>query len=319
VTRGAVLALLAAAAVGLPACRCGGKPAQDGKAGPRPVAVVNGEPVAAEALQRELSRARASGVEGPGGDDAVLRKRLLDDAVDRILLLQAARERSITVGQDQVERALLRVRAEYPGTHYEDLLAQERLSEAELRARLRDQLTLEKLFGDEVFPAVQVSDAEVERYYTEHAQEFEQGEQVRASQIVTRTKEEAQKLLAEVRRRPQAFADVARRASIAPEGSAGGDLGWFGRNSGMPEVFEVCFKLPMNGVSEVTPSPYGFHLFKVTGRRPPLRRGFAEVQAQIRDRLLREKRAQAQETYLAALRARARITVDEQALAALAP
>jgi peptidyl-prolyl cis-trans isomerase C len=280
--------------------------------------VVNGEAVPAEVLAHELRDARAGGGEGEGQGD-LLRRRLVDELVDRTLLLQEARARSVVVGQDQVERAFLRIRAEYPGTHFDDLLAQERLSEADLRARLRDQLTLEKLFGDEVFPAVQVSDAEVERYYTEHAQEFEQGEQVRASQIVTRTKEEAQKLLADVRRRPQAFAEVARRASIAPEGRSGGDLGWFGKNSGMPEVFEVCFKLPMNAVSEVTPSPYGFHLFKVTGRRPALRRAFSEVQGQIRERLLREKRAQAQETYLATLRARARITVDDQALTALVP
>jgi peptidyl-prolyl cis-trans isomerase C len=318
VKRTAALALLAAAAASLPACRCGGKPARSGPAGPRPVAVVNGEPIAAEALQRELARARASGVEG-SAEEGVLRRRLLDEAVDRALLLQASRERSITVGQDQVERALLRLRAEYPGTHFDDLLAQERLSEAELRGRLKDQLTVEKLFADEVFPAVQVSEAEVERHYTEHAQEFEQGEQVRASQVVTRTKEEAQKLKEELRRRPQAFAEVAKRASLAPEARQGGDLGWFGKDSGMPEVFDLCFKLPMNQVSEVTPSPYGFHLFKVTGRRPAVRRAFAEAQGSIREGLLREKRAQAQEAYLTALRGRAQITIDDKALAALAP
>jgi parvulin-like peptidyl-prolyl isomerase len=309
--------VVAAAALAAPACRCGGKPSQDGTAGPRPVAVVNGEPITAEALHRELVRVRASDFEG--ADDAVLRRRLLDEALDRALLLQAAREKSIAVGQDQVERALLRLRAEYPGTHFDDLLAQERLSEGDLESHLRDQLTIEKLFADEVFPRIQVPEAEVERHYTEHAQEFEQGEQVRASQVVTRTKEEAQKLRAELRRSPQAFAEVARRASIAPEGRQGGDLGWFGKGSGMPEVFEICFKLPMNQISEVTPSPYGFHLFKVTARRPPVRRAFAEVQGAIRDGLLREKRAQAQEVYLATLRGRAQITVDEKALAAIAP
>jgi peptidyl-prolyl cis-trans isomerase C len=282
------------------------------------VAVVNGEPITAEALKRELDHARAAGAEG-GSPDSVLRRRLLDDAVERALLLQQARTRSITVGQDQVERALLRVRADYPGSHFDDLLAQERLSQAELKDRLKEQLTVEKLFADEVFPGVQVTEADVARHYAEHAADFEQPQQVRASQIVVRTREEAQKLREEVRRRPKSFDDVARRASLSPEGKAGGDLGWFGKGSGMPEVFDACFKLPLNVVSEVTPSPYGFHLFKVTARRPAQRRPLDEVRPAIYDKLLREGRAGAQETYLAALRQKAQIQIDEAALGAVAP
>jgi parvulin-like peptidyl-prolyl isomerase len=317
VRRGAVLLLAAAALLG--GCGRGGgdRGASSGSA-PKPVALVNGEPLSAEALRRDLDHARAQGGEG-GSPDGVLRRRLLDDAIDRALLLQEARARNITVGQDQVERMLLRVRGEYPGSHFEDLLAEERTSEAELKTRLREQLTVERLFAEQVFPRAQVEEAEVARYYAEHPQEFEQPQQVRASQIVVRTREEAQKLRDELRRRPQTFADVARRASIAPEGQAGGDLGWFGKGSGMPEVFDACFSLPLQAVSQVTPSPYGFHLFKVTARRPAQRRALDEVRPGIHDRLLREKRARAQEEYLAALRAKAKIEIDEKALGAVAP
>ena len=307
----AVLAILLACA------RLGEKPAK-GKEAPRPVAVVNGEPISREAVQRELIHARAAGGEGEAPDGA-LRRRLLDDLIDRTLLLQQARARSITVGQDQVERSFLRLRAEYPGTHFDDLLAEERLSEAELKASLKDQLTVEKLFLDEVFPRVSVSDADVERFYTEHAEEFELPEQVHAFQIVVKTKEEAQKTREELRRRPQDFGETARRASIAPEGQKGGDLGWFGRGSGMPEVFDLCFKLPLNTLSDVTPSPYGFHLFKVVGRRPPARRPFAEARTSIEDKLSREKRAAAQEEYLAALRTHAHIEIDRAVLDTVTP
>jgi parvulin-like peptidyl-prolyl isomerase len=311
-----VFALWVAAA--LAGCgRFGEKPAK-GKEAPRPVALVNGEPITREVVRRELIHARAAGAEGDAPDSA-LRRRLLDDLVDRALLLQQARTRSIAVGQDQVERSFLRLRAEYPGTHFDDLLAEERLSEAELKASLKDQLTVEKLFFDEVFPRVTVSDADVERFYTEHAQEFELPEQVHAFQIVVKTKEEAQKTREELKRRPQAFAETARRASIAPEGQQGGDLGWFGRGSGMPEVFDLCFKLPLNTLSEVTPSPYGFHLFKVVSRRPPARRPFAEARASIEERLLREKRAASQEEYLATLRSHARIEIDPAVLDTVTP
>ena len=101
-----------------------------------------------------------------------------------------ARSRSVVVGQDQVERAFLRIRSEYPGTHFDDLLAQERLSQGELKARLKDQLTIEKLFHAEVFPRVQVADAEVERWYADHAASFQEPEKVRVLQVVVASRDD---------------------------------------------------------------------------------------------------------------------------------
>ncbi len=311
--RYAILALVALAA----GCgRCGGGK-RDAAPQPRAVAVVNGEPIAADAVAREL-RETAAGEGQPEGLD-VLRQRVLDDLVDRALLLQEARARSVVVGQDQVERAFLRVRAEYPGTHFDDLLAQERLSQADLKGRLKDQLTVERLFEQEVFPRVQVSDAEVARYFSEHPAEFQEPERVHVLQIVVRTRDEAAQIREKLRKNPQTFADVARKSSIGPEGKAGGDLGFIGKGSGFPEVFDVAFSLPLNQVSEVTPSPYGFHLFKVVERKPAARRSLDDARAEIHEKLAREKRARAQEDYVKTLRARARIQIDRQALAGVTP
>jgi peptidyl-prolyl cis-trans isomerase C len=310
----AALALLASVACG----RCVSRPPQPKAVAPRAVATVNGEPITVEALKRELDQARAAGAEG-ASPDVVLRRRLLEDAVDRALLLQEARARSIAVGQDQVERALLRVRADYPGSHFDDLLAQEKLSQGELKARMKEQLTVEKLFAEEVFPRVQVTEADVERYYADHPEEFLQPEQVRVSQIVVKTNEEAVKLRAELKRRPRAFAELAKRSSLSPDGQSGGDVGWFGKGSGMPEVFDVCFRLATNALSDVVASHYCFHLFKVTARRPARSRPLDEVRPLVFDKLLRERRAEAQEHYLVALRGKATIAIDERALGAVAP
>ena len=310
----ALLATVLAAGCG----RCGG--ASSGPADPSSVtvALVHGEPITGEAVRRELAQSFA-GNATIEGDPAIARRRVLDDLIDRALLLQEARARSIVVGEDQVERALLRVRSEYPGSHFDDLLAKERLSQSELRARLKEQLTIEKLFHDEVFPQIRVTDAEVERHYTEHAAEFQAQETVRVSQIVVATREEAAQLRDRLRREPQNFADIARRLSIAPEGKNGGDLGYIVRGGGFPEVFDLCFSLPRNVLSDVTPSPYGFHLFKVTDRKPAQRQTLEQVRGQILERLGREKRARAQADYLATLRKRAPIEVHEKALATVNP
>ena len=92
---------------------------------------MNGEPIGADVLARELrERARARARGRRRGRAPPPRPRR---ARGSTLLLEEARARSIVVGQDQVERAFLRVRAEYPGTHFDDLLAQQRLSQASSR------------------------------------------------------------------------------------------------------------------------------------------------------------------------------------------
>jgi peptidyl-prolyl cis-trans isomerase C len=281
------------------------------------VALVNGEPITAAALVRELKQTGAGGAtEGQG---AVPRQQVLDDLIDQALLLQQARARSIAVGQEQVERAFLRVRGEYPGSHFDDLLAQERLSQAELKARLRDQLTVERLFNEEVFPRVQIGEGEAAAWFAEHGSELAEPERVHVLQIVVATRDEAAQVREQLRRDPSRFAEVARKASVAPEGKNGGDLGWIGRGAGFPEVFDLCFTLPLNTVSDVTPSPYGFHLFKVLEKKATSKRTLEQSSAQIGERLLRDKRAAAQREYLAALRARATIQIDQAALAAVNP
>jgi peptidyl-prolyl cis-trans isomerase C len=311
--------LLIAAALVTAACgRCGGGRDAGNDPGSRTVALVNGQPITGEAVRRELTQS-FGGSATLEGNPTVARRRVLDDLVDRALLVQEARARAIVVGEDQVERALLRVRSEYPGSHFDDLLAKERLSQSELRARLKERLTVEKLFHDEVFPQIRVADAEVERHYAEHVAEFQAPERVRVSQIVLATREEAVQLRERLRREPQSFADLARRLSIAPEGRNGGDLGFIARGVGFPEVFELCFTLPKNVISEVTPSPYGFHIFRVVDKKPAQRLTLDQVRGQVVERLEREKRARAQAEYLAALRKRSKVEVDEKALATVNP
>jgi len=306
------------AALGAGCGRCSGPRPPEARAAPRAVALVNGEPIAADALARELRDAQA-GSAGADGNVDVLRRRILDELVERALLLQQAKARGVVVGQDLVERELLRVRADYPGTQFDDLLARERVSQPELKLRLRDQLTLERLFEGEVFPGVQVAAADVERYYAEHAGEFQEPEAVHVLQVVVASKDEAAQVRDRLKKNPQTFADVAKKSSIAPEAKNGGDLGLIGKGSGFPEVFDVCFSLQVNTISDVTPSPYGFHIFMVTERRPAQQRPLAQAAAGIREKLLQTARGKAQADYVQALRQRAHISIDDQVLASVNP
>ena len=78
-------------------------------------------------------------------------------------------------------------------------------------------------------------------------------------------------MLADLKKSPNRFADLAKKHSQDP-GSAekGGDLGWFGRGMMVKPFEDAAFKLGQNEM-QVVESEFGFHVLRVTGIRPPSR------------------------------------------------
>ena len=137
-----------------------------------------------------------------------------------------------------------------------------------------------------------------------------------ASQIVVRTEEEGREILSALKRRAD-FAALARTRSLGPEASRGGDLGWFEAGV-MPRVFdEVCFSLKPGELSKLTPSEYGFHIFKVHEKKPERTLTLEEAQKRLHTRLLHNKLQRAEAAYVKNLRERYRVVVMDKRLDAV--
>ncbi len=283
---------------------------------PEVVASIDGQPITAEQYRFALDRddREAQGL-SPRTAEAITasRRQLLHALIDRHLVVRAAGEHGRSVGDDEVERALLRLKADWPGDAFEKLLADTHLTEDRLRAQLRDELLVKAYFREEVFARVAITDPELDLWLKEFGATLDRPDQVRAAQLVVKT-EAAAKALQEQLRKGATFEELARRHSLSPDGKLGGDLGFFGRGQMPPQFEEVCFTLAPGRVSDVVASPYGFHLFKVLERRgaqalaPAARRAAAEVA------LRREKESDAQAAAMEKLRSKAVIEIDEAAL-----
>ena len=142
---------------------------------------------------------------------------------------------------------------------------------------------------------------EVEKYYRDNEPQYTTAEQVRASHILLKTegkdeaavKAKAEALLKQVKGGAD-FAALAKKESEDDQSKAqGGDLDYFGRGRMVKEFEDVAFSLPVGQVSEVVKSSFGFHIIKVTDKKPEARRSLDEVRQQITDQLAFE-RAQTQ-------------------------
>ncbi len=300
-------------ALSLFACREHAK----GPALPEGVAVVSGQPITLEAFARELAYARktSAGV-SPQTDEELLsfKRSLLEDMIERQLVLDAAREAGIVVLPEQIDSEILKLQAEYHGSGFSEVLAESQLSQQELRERTRVRLTMERYFVEDVFRRLAVTDKEIDAYFKGHADEFAQPEQLRVAQIVVKTADEARRVQAELRK-GMGFDEAARRYSLSPDGKVGGDLGWF-RKGVLPPVFDqACAQLQVGRTSDVVASDYGFHLFKLLDRKQASVRTVNQARADVERVVLRLKREEGQKARLAELRQKANVTIDESALA----
>jgi len=279
------------------------------------VASVDGRAISRQELERELAQEIDLGGNTPSPlSSEALKRSVLESMLERFLLLRAARNANVSVSTEEVDRELLRLRADYPGDRFNEALAQGRLSLADLREKTTALLTIQKLFRDQVYPRVAVTEEEIRVYYEGQSGDFHQPEEVRAAQIVVKTAQEA-RMIEQQLRAGKDFGEMARKYSLSPDAKAGGDLGFFARGQ-MPRQFDdVAFRLKVNQISSVVSTNYGFHIFKLLAKRPARKKPLSEVKGQIEQKLVGEKREQAQAEYVKMLRDKAVIKVNEATLA----
>jgi peptidyl-prolyl cis-trans isomerase D len=142
---------------------------------------------------------------------------------------------------------------------------------------------------------VTVPAADIQRYYNSNISQYQTPEQVRASHILLKTegkdeaavRKQAEAVLAQVKGGAD-FAALARKVSEDTSKDQGGDLDFFARGRMVPEFETAAFAMAPGQTSELVKSQFGFHIIRVTDKRPGTIRTLDEVRAQIQDTLQQE-------------------------------
>ena len=141
-------------------------------------------------------------------------------------------------------------------------------------------------FHTRIKPAV--TDEEVRKAYEKEAGKVKPVERVRARHILVSTREEAKKVLKELKAGAK-FEDLARKYSKDGSKEFGGDLGYFTYEEMVPEFSKAVFALKKGQVSKPVKTDYGWHIIKLVDRKKVGARPFEEVAPGIRSLLLRQK------------------------------
>ena len=290
---------------------------------PPVVARVNGESIDKSEFEKAIRN-----IEGRAGQPVPADQRdrvyrgVLDQLIAYKLLMQETRVRSIEVPDSDIDARLAAIRQQFPSEDaFKQTLAQQSMTIEQLRQDAKADMQVAKMLETEVNAKVAVQPADVDTFYKQNPDKFQQGERVRASHILIRveenadakTKETARAKAADVLEQLKAgkdFAELAKHYSQDPGSAAnGGDLGYFMQGQMVGPFEQAAFALKPGAMSDVVETPFGFHIIKAADRQAARTVPLEEVKPQIEQFLQNQQRQEKTEAFINTLKAKGKVEV----------
>jgi peptidyl-prolyl cis-trans isomerase C len=306
-------------------------PSQPPAAKPKPMpaelpdvlARVNGEEVRKADLDAIIRNAEAvAGRPIPAERRDEVYRAALEQLITFTMLLQEANARHLAVTDSELEQRMEQLRKTFPTEDaFKKALTDRSMSLERLRKDTQSNLLIDKMVQGELSSVPAVTDQEAQEFYEKNPEKFQQPETVRASHILIKVDPKADeptraKARAEVdailkqARAGEDFAKLAQGRS-QDEGSAkqGGDLNYFTRERMVPQFSQVAFTLKPGEISDVVTTQFGYHIIKVTDRKPQATVPLEQVKEQLKGLLQNQKKQERTQAFIAALRQKSKIEV----------
>lgn len=207
-------------------------------------------------------------------------RQVLGRMVDQELLIQAASKFQVPDVDKKVDDQITKIKANFPDAKtFEEQLKQAGRSTEQLRADVRQMLTVQAFVESEFESKVKISNDQIKAFYDDHPDYFSKPEQIRASHILVKVPEDANDEVKKAKRAAidkarervttgkEDFAKVAAEVSECPSKEKGGDLDFFAKGQMVAEFDKAAFGLKADEISGVVTTQFGYHIIKRTGEK----------------------------------------------------
>lgn len=273
------------------------------------VATVNGEKIYLDDYQARLDKKMHMVPEEFLSQTGYMEKfeeEVLDLMIVEKIMSLRAKELKVSVSKAELENKIRGIREDY-GDDFAGLFAAGKINYEKWKEDVKEEMILQKLVALDVNAKIKISEDEIEDYFNERRNDYKTDLRARVFQIVVVDRAAAEKAVERLKSGEE-FAKVAADVSISPEARRGGDLGFITRWI-MPEPLDkTIFNLPLNTISPVVQSPYGFHVFKVTEMQRAREANLADVREDVIADIRLQKEEAAYAVWLEDLRRKAVIT-----------
>ena len=224
-----------------------------------------------------------------------LKNQVVQFLVQREQFEQEAAALDVKITEKQVDARLAQIQKQYFGgdkKKFEKQLKDQGLTEAQVRKDIRSQVVSEKIF-QEVTGKVNVTDKQVEEYYTKNKSQYSQPESREVRHILVKTKAKADDIYNQLKGGAD-FSALAKKFSQDTGSKANGGKLTISKGQTVAPFDKTAFALKKNEISPPVKTEFGFHVIQALGdvklaKVTPLK----EVQGSIRQQLAQTKKNEA--------------------------
>ncbi len=283
----------------------------------RVVAKVNGQIITLSDFQsRQIAAAQAARVE-PANVGAFLRQnnaKILQEAIDDVLIMQKAEEAGIKAPPQWVDEAIAGIKKDNhldTQEQFEDALQREGLTLGELRENIERGIVKRYVLERDIRGKVEVSDTDLRAEYEKvKATELTKPPTVSLQEILVKEADGGLARARELAAKAKAgedFTALAKAYSAAPSKAQGGELGEVARTDMSKEMAQLTDSLPVGGVSEPMAVEGGYRILKVIAKTEGSTTPFEAAKEKLRDRLMAQRGEKEYDAYMTELRKSAQI------------
>lgn len=290
------------------------------------VAVVNGENIYQQELEREVEF-NVSGLEMQGVNFSseqgkelleLLRRDVLEQLIEEKLLLQEVKNRKIEPSLKDVQEEIDEIKGSFESeVEYRKFLTANGLNETKLKDYMKKQLSIRALY-EEITSDIGLEDGVAEQYYNDNIDEFAHEEQRNVrhiligynesnpSSVEVDSKLEALRIIEKINQGDD-FAELAQEYS--EDLGSGGSIFTVTRDGGFVKEFEdaVFFLSEGEYTKEPVKTQFGYHIIKLEEIIPARVQSFEEAKSQIEYALTQQSRDDKFYSYLDNLKEKSKI------------
>lgn len=176
-----------------------------------------------------------------------------------------AKANNVFVRKEALDKEVNFLKSNYPDhLSFRRALSEQRLSFEQWKNLVRQSL-LQKLVIKKVAQSTSIpSDKEIERYYNENRDKYKTHDLIKFQHLVLDSEQSAEKVLKQARK-GSSFAELAFKYSLGPESLKKGETSWI--KKGDFPVFDSAFNKHVGFRSKIIKSPYGYHIYKIIGKK----------------------------------------------------
>lgn len=290
----------------------------------RIVAKVNGEIVTKTELDRELAQTLerlgpAGSPQEEEGRMAELRKQVLDGLVEKLLVLQRAKEKGLRVPPrffEEWKSGIMKENRIETQEEFSRQVALQGLTPEQLKKNFEEGVLVQEVRRMDIANKISVSEPEIGKYYRENITKYTSPAKVRLREIVFRfepagdaaARERAARVLQDIRGGAD-FAEMARRHSESSSKESGGDLGYFNKGELDAPLEKVASELGPGEVSDLVRREKAYYILKVEEKAEEKSTPLEEVRNQIADEIFQNKVKTESAKYVEKLRAEAIVEI----------